>query len=656
MSYVLFHFFSTRINHSYTLRSVAFSDSILGTFLQAVELYILILFVLLSAFYKMPVRSSVVAELVRRRLDATGNMNRQNPRQYAFSMVNAPVTAPDGELREDSRSRRSGQSGRPSLTQRISSGSIFSSRLIPGRTSGRLGSVQALGNEKDDEGDQRRLWSQDEAERGQSPVDQRTPRISLEQTPTQTPMAETKDAPGWRDPMLTSVIKPDQILSSNLGRSPPAIIGPSPPANLRQSVQLSAERQQFYSQYATDMTLPRSFAREGTDSPIYGLDGIIRSLQTDSTVPGRESNIDSARSSGMESLMRQQEELDKSVASLRRFSTNSKQSVPRIASSSYQSDFSLSNFPDPPMFGQSVISLNVVSTPTTPETARRDADTSLPVSEMDRSNLSTSDNSLIVDDVTFQLVPPQMPAALAEPSRSQNPSVPSIARESLDSVLGTTIPGRTIRADSQGTQYDVTSFIGGTVLIPSEITFDTNQSLVGLTTPQINIVSPLVSNTEREKTNMESDNDSIVPATISAVTRVQVFDSRQPNGPDASNEGESKQQYVTAEVTATAMGPSQSQIPAIPLTSGSAPKETASVRPALGLAGLSSGFVKARGLPTGPRGRLEISNPIPRQSGVLDERTAFQRPRPAPLALQQQKSDEAQTPPAPNASQPSGYF
>ena len=55
-----------------------------------------------------------------------------------------------------------------------------------------------------------------------------------------------------------------------------------------------------------------------------------------------------------------------------------------------------------------------------------------------------------------------MPAVMAELSeRPQNQSVPTISRDSLDSVLQDSNPGRAVRLGSQGTQYDVTSFIGG---------------------------------------------------------------------------------------------------------------------------------------------------------------------------------------------------
>ncbi|CCO26717.1 hypothetical protein BN14_00748 [Rhizoctonia solani AG-1 IB] len=48
------------------LMCMRFSESPLGRFLQAIELYILILFVLIGTFYKMPVRASVLVDALAR--------------------------------------------------------------------------------------------------------------------------------------------------------------------------------------------------------------------------------------------------------------------------------------------------------------------------------------------------------------------------------------------------------------------------------------------------------------------------------------------------------------------------------------------------------------------------------------------------------------
>lgn len=119
-----------------------------------------------------------------------------------------------------------------------------------------------------------------------------------------------------------------------------------------------------------------------------------------------------------------------------------------------------------------------------------------------------------------------------------------------------------------------------------------------------------------EGKSMESDTDSVVPATISALRRVQLVEGRRPVGEsDAGNAGSSAE---PSPPPTTAPSEPQPQIKRPPLN------------PAFTL-------TKGRGLPTGPRGRLAISKPIPQAGGVLNERTTFERPRPAPLILRDVK-------------------
>ena len=448
---------------------VQFSETILGRFLQSVELYVLVLFVLISAFYKMPVRSSVVAELVRRRLAQSGYANLEDgDRQNSLIMRQNSMVADDGDLRDVS--RRSGLSGgrqsgggqsgeRPSLVQRLSSASYFPSRLISRRNSTRTGSGERRQvDEADEEGDQRRLWNQGEAEMTNSPIDQKTTRGSIEQTPTQTPMAEAQDAPGWKDPLFTSVVSEDP-----LRRLPPAVLPLSTTVGAGDNVyrvppQITRSPESPVETITQPEIVRRSeiviAPRSATDSPIYGLDGIIRNLQVGGLDGGRESNITSTRSSGLESLLRQQDELDKSIAGLRNFSPTTIAGSTRVQSESIQSEFSLSNFPDPPF----------LPSPTPPKAALPDnSDQSLPINAADRSKSLISDSSFYVDDVPFQMVQPRMPIASSSNQRGQNQSVSSVFSDATESFLGLGIAqaSRNPRLDSQGTQYDVTSFIGG---------------------------------------------------------------------------------------------------------------------------------------------------------------------------------------------------
>lgn len=420
----------------------------------------------------MPVRSSVVAELVRRRLAAqTGYSNMEDiGRRNSLTMAQNPMSV-DGDLRDGS--RRSGQSvGRPSLVQRLSSASFFPSRLMSRRNSTRTGSGERKQRNDGEEGDQRRLWNQGDAELGNSPTDQRTARGSMDQTPTQTPLAEARETPGWRDPMFTSVVREEPLRPL-----PPAVLPSSSavrtvndkPRQAPQIIQSPASPSENTSQLEmsqlNDIVIvppPRST----TDSPIYGLDGIIRNLQVGGIDGSRESNITTERSSGIESLLRQQQELDQSIAGLRNFSPTSDAELgpPRVLSESLQSEFSLSNFPEPPFLRRSLDSGKT----TTPISARaalpNNSDQSLPTTETDRTKSLMSEYSLMVDDVPFQLVQPRMPATSSNYPIPQNQPVSLVFSDTNDSILGLSIgeANRGPRFDSQGTQYDVTSFIGGT--------------------------------------------------------------------------------------------------------------------------------------------------------------------------------------------------
>ncbi|KAF8475429.1 hypothetical protein JB92DRAFT_3134555 [Gautieria morchelliformis] len=182
-------------------------------------------------------------------------------------------------------------------------------------------------------------------------------------------------------------------------------------------------------------------------SPVYGLDGIVRYHgRSSSPLPQHtpSSRHSSVQSAGMQSLLRQQAELDKTVAELQLFSPVSPMSSERLVvpggqSMSLQSDFSLSNFPDPP-----------------PDLPSRPVDTDVE----DNSRFHASDvDPLQGANVAAVPPPPVAPQIYQSTVQSQRQSLSSTStRTSGDSaVLG--IASRTV-VGSGGTQYDVTSFIG----------------------------------------------------------------------------------------------------------------------------------------------------------------------------------------------------
>jgi len=117
-----------------------------------------------------------------------------------------------------------------------------------------------------------------------------------------------------------------------------------------------------------------------------------------------------------------------------------------------------------------------------------------------------------------------------------------------------------------------------------------------------------------------SDTESVVdPATIAGLTRVTVLDRRVSQVTEPASFAQAAPVSVALSDDFTTAG-------------------NASTSPVSKLGSPTSRvpFVRPRGLPTGVRGRLEISNPIPlpRDNGMLSESAMYERPRPAPLVLQ----------------------
>lgn len=400
--------------------------------------------------------------------EETGNVNQI--RESQFSMIQAPYQLPPMDsLRPNEGSNRN--STRPSLTQRISSGfGAINAKFA----NTRIGSFQNVGQTvKSAEGDQRRLWDQNEAERGPNSGGQQSYRISLAQSsPQQTTPGYDQETTGWRDPVMTSVLRNERSLQTLQSLAAPNASSSAKPQP--ETIVVSDDASVYSAAGRDTLMVPSPRAPEPAESPIYGLDGIIRNLQRDGLGQSPELYKDtSVRSSGIEDLLRQQQELDKSIEGLKRFSTSSAiRQDERVLSESMQSEFSLSRFPDPPFVIGSTPSSAHLSVVIPEVAGMKDSEAVMTDLEDETSTMrvkstvasAISDNSMIVHDISFEFVPPRMPAALAEAiGRGQNQSIPSISRESFDSVFNDSGagPSRFARLDSQGTQYDVTSFIGG---------------------------------------------------------------------------------------------------------------------------------------------------------------------------------------------------
>jgi hypothetical protein len=484
---------------------VAFSETALGRFLQAMELYILIVHMMISRFY-----------------DASGSPYSQGTDDPTFNGL--PVTLRRGStfriqpptvstpsvgtaLDMQTRVQPELRPGRPSIVSRNSSASRISAWMTINTTK-----VTARFRSVDDQEDRERLRTADEAEKGVaiSPIKENRSSYG-------SPM-EPKESAKWRDPVYTSVLYESPPEMSNLADvqlfteppmnrasvaesdeldpeldadrrasrigaamfgaggaanflsiSPSPVpkadflsISPSPDPATTDSATPEQGESQMHSDprdsavVVPDIRVPTLLDTNterrsiDTPTPIYGMNGPLPLLRTSMDGPRTtiSASIYSPRSSaGVESLFRHQEELDKSIAQLRLFGTKSDSDEGRTSSrskaeSEVPSTFSLSNFPDPP-WEKRVEAASELDGPT---------------AEAEGDDLEARKRQSIPSIASEEaLPPPRMPILEAEHKR-QLSDMPLDTRESLADECPPT--SRSPKFDSQGTQYDVTSFIG----------------------------------------------------------------------------------------------------------------------------------------------------------------------------------------------------
>ena len=391
-----------------TWQIVKFTESILGRFLQGVSFYILVLCSLLTVFLP-PWKSGRVP-----------SFRPLSPKQSTSSFhvtppdVSTPNISPVRPQSDPSMIYQQ-QSERPSSATKMS-GWLASQRQ-------RLSNLSHRGGNQGDVTVQ--LWNQNRAERG----------LSSWEEPSKHPDVFQK-AYGYTDSYLvTDSFQPPPIEKFRL-EAPRLGTGFSESTTSR-----------YLDVYIPP---PETVDRKSwhVDSPVFGLNGIVRPSTGES---GRRSQgsvtvADPDRSSNISNLFRKQEELDNSIAALKLHKGST--GLPTSPSSSKQSgepsvtrsDFSLSNFPSPPW-------VNSPKSDDLSETQRSPS----PVRTVKR--LRFNPPSISVDDVPFDLIPPRMPVSVMEHNRTLSLPV----SETADSDI---IASARTRFDSQGTQYDVTSFIG----------------------------------------------------------------------------------------------------------------------------------------------------------------------------------------------------
>ncbi|CAE6524382.1 unnamed protein product [Rhizoctonia solani] len=215
-----------------------FSESPLGRFLQAIELYIIILYVLIATFYKLPVRASMLVDaLARQRTRANSSfvgINMSNSMRGSTFRV-TPPTVSTPELPATRELEAAGANGvptrllRPDNGRRQSAAERFAA-WIQNRLSGRPG---------DREQEQQRLSGRD-AESGQMEsydyTDEKQGSVGSEAS-SMRPVKEPDY--GWRDAMYTNVRTPPTGTTTAVDDTPqfPKMPGPSDPSSskLRES-------------------------------------------------------------------------------------------------------------------------------------------------------------------------------------------------------------------------------------------------------------------------------------------------------------------------------------------------------------------------------------------------------------------------------------
>ncbi|KAF7303224.1 hypothetical protein MKEN_01286200 [Mycena kentingensis (nom. inval.)] len=533
-----------------------FSETTLGRFLQAVETYLLLTSLLIFAFYNVPKYRSPPTVTARKRSSFFTGYPKAGDVDYQTAVTEKremPDVVPIGEPIE--RPFAAAYDRPVSRESRLSR--IGSWVLMPRRKAPRPPSVE------------KRLWDSGAAElgistetRANSPdadedvlvlsprvqvLEEKSPRVRIQDPPS----------PGTLTAEVQTPKRPPLVVDTT------DIEVPAPPATTT-TLELATPTERpftgvsFSSYYgmagSSRLTMPTISPPEttrNTDSPIYGLDGIIRGPSVPSApespilakpivvglppsprpvapavssedsliVPPTPSPrpppspslapsiIDQRNSSNsFDELLRQQTELDKSIAALRLFSPSSPvESAPT----------------------QLLLQPPMPEVPEAPVTARESKFTD-PRSMSMSSNRSEFSLSIFPDP---PLVANDLPASLLPMPRARRQSfVPRSAIDSQATADGsiTASPAHT-RFNSQGTQYDVTSFIGD------------------LTIPGVSKGSGLYDVSERPETSSQSDIESPVITSVqpslrpflltssTAITSLPSTDTSPPGAVSPSN-------------------------------------------------------------------------------------------------------------------------
>ncbi|KAK7058842.1 hypothetical protein VNI00_001466 [Paramarasmius palmivorus] len=551
-----------------------FTETTLGRFLQAVELYVLMLFILIISFYKMPVRPA------RSRGPNTASYVVSTDEKPWKSPIQTPATNdPPPFVGEEVY----GNNIREVRRSRQSDNSRLSSWIFARRSSGRPPSGI------------RWLVNRDDPELG----------------PAQTQPGDTIGTQNDTGPE-------NNVTSAEQTRPPPPVIEPpdeEPGGDLLASSLVPPERRRStisFSYYGLDRgsrlsipMKPREDSRIGADSPVYGLDGIVnlnsRNEQREST--GRVSPQGSLNS--IEELLRQQNELDKSIATLRLFSTSTAPSS-ELGPDLDSDQRVRSSGPSRPALSSTLTGRTYSthsSTPSElsllsrfPEPPRPSVDDAPPFSA--RQSLATVRSKRAPTTLHRGTLSDPISEALGGPPISV-PNSPTRQRG---------------RFDSAGTQYDVTSFIGDL----------TAPAVAGhRPTSSFNRNAPSLSDVESE-----DETTTIMTARSKQSLRPVIVDTATLSNPSSVPDQEEQEQTIPPRTYGPpALKPlllgNVTSLPSVssPLAAGAqslSPDSSVPRRP----------FRGRYALPSGPR--LQISGPRPPNTDGELESAAYERPRPPP--------------------------
>ncbi|KAJ6503276.1 hypothetical protein C8R47DRAFT_1316526 [Mycena vitilis] len=549
-----------------------FSETTLGRFLQAVETYSLILSVLIFTFYNIPRYAAPPTVSARKR---SSFFTSQQPSKAEESMFSPPVE--ETPVIQIGRAVVTPEGSRESMLSMLSA--WINVRKAPRPNSG-----------------EQKLWNSGDAELG----------ISTEMR-GKTPASSVAESPQVQ--VFEDVQRPPLAVNTK-----DSLMIPPTPNALEVTTPTSVNRPftgvSFASYYgmATSSRLTMPAVTPGddarnTDSPIYGLNGIINPAgpadpesPTLSRRPPSSSLAPPSPSAGRESvnsfdeLLRQQTELDKSIAALRLFSpTTTLMSLPAPPdpepepesksndrsmsmssgkSMSNRSEFSLSIFPEPPPVESAVIPAESI-----PALMGRARD------------------------------PPFPPRAPRTRMQSQVPHSVDI-----DSLSVPVSPAYNNRFDSAATQYDVTSFIG-------DLTSPGPSS-----EPKVSVLGEVA-----ERPEVESDVESPTSGAPSSITlRPLLLSSASPSitslPPATASSGVLNSNTQASTYEYPTLKPLLLGAPSVPSPLGGGARRTPG--PAT--------FVGPRKPARSTAGRPIISVPRQMEDEQEDEAEAFEKPRRPP--------------------------